>query len=114
MDEIQQPPQQPPANPVTTTPSFWTKLNSGFGELWSSSKLFVIIFGVLILIIKFKSVIIDILLKDSKDVLQNTIDKDAKLQQQQNAANDAANALIKQAEDLDKNKPGVGEDWNKK
>ena len=45
--------------------SFLQKLNAPIGILWENNKKFVIGFGIIILIIKFREVIIDLLISSS-------------------------------------------------
>lgn len=94
--------------------SFLEKFNLPFSTLWDQYKLFLIGFGILILIFKFRSLIIDLLVSDSRKVVSDTVKQDAALKKEENVANDQANQLRKQAEDLGKNKSSVDEDWNKK
>lgn len=95
-------------------PGFLEKLQMDPATLWKNHKGFLIGFGVLILIIKFREVIIDILVSSSKTVLEDAKKKDSSLRADENAANNAANKLIDDAKKLDENKPKVDEDWYKK
>lgn len=94
--------------------ALWDKLNTDVKTLWANNKLFLIIFGVLILIIKFRTVIIDILVSNSKEILEDAKKQDTQLKSEENKANDQANQLVKESKDLSKNKPKIDEDWNKK
>lgn len=95
-------------------PSFIEKFNMPFSELWEKYKLFLIGFGLLILIVKFRSVIIDLLISDAHKKVDEAQKKDATLHQEENKANDEANRLRDEANKLSENKPKVDEDWNKK
>ena len=82
--------------------------------LWREYRAFFIVFGILILIVKFREVIISLLLDNAKQTINTAEKKDEQLKTQENQANDAANALRKQADDLSNNQPVVDENWNKK
>lgn len=94
--------------------TFLQKLNSNFSTLWSDHKVFLIIFGVLIIIAKFSNIMIYILSYLSKKELDNAVKKDGQLKDEQNAANNAANALIKEADELPSKQTPVTPDWYKK
>lgn len=83
-------------------------------ELWENHKLFLIVFGILILVIKFQDVIFAFLVNSSKGLVQETQKKSDSLQQQQDDANNKANQLIKKAQQTGDNRKDVDENWNKK
>lgn len=95
-------------------PTFVEKFNSPVSVLWEKHKIFLIGFGLLILIWKFREVIIDVLVSSSRKTVQDAVKQDASLKKEQDLANDQADQLRKEAEDLSKNKPSVDEDWHKK
>jgi len=95
-------------------PSFLEKLNMPLSQLWSQYRLFLIGFGVLILIFKFREVIIDLLVSSARKTVDEAQKQDTQLRQDETKANTQANDLRQQAEDLGKNKPKVDEDWHKK
>lgn len=93
--------------------AFWAKLNTDVKTLWSGNKMFLIGFGLLILIVKFRNVIIDLLVANSKTVLNDAVKKDTELKAEEDKANNAANKLVDEAKKLSDNKPTVDEDWYK-
>lgn len=95
-------------------PTFLQKLQLDPATLWKNHRAFLIGFGLLILIIKFREVIVDILVASSKTILEGAKKTDAQLKSEENQANSAANKLIDDAKKLDENKPKVDEDWYKK
>lgn len=95
-------------------PSFIEKFNSPLSTLWDNHKAFLIIFGIIILIFKFRGVIMDLLVSSSREAVKDAQKQDAALKAEENKANDQANQLRKEAEDLSKNKEKVDEDWYKK
>lgn len=94
--------------------AFWAKLNSDIADLWEKDKLFLIIFGVLILVIKFRSILIDLIISNSKTIFNDAKKEDANLKQQEDQANQAADQLVKHAEEIGKNEGTVTDDWNTK
>lgn len=95
-------------------PSFLEKFKMPFSVLWDQYKGFLIVFSVLILIFKFREVIIDILISSAHKTVSDATKQDSKLHGEENAANDQANSLRKEASDMANNKPVINEDWNKK
>lgn len=98
----------------TPVPTFLGKFSLGFKELWNNHKLFLIVFGILIVVIKFREVLIDILVTSAKTLLANTKKESATLQAEQDEANKKADDLVKKAkEEPSKNEPS-DDDWYKK
>ena len=95
-------------------PSFLDKFSLPFGTLWDKYKVFLIIFGIFILIWKFRSLIIDLLVSDVHTTMDKAQKQDATLRQEEKEANDQANKLRQEADALSKDKPEVDEDWHKK
>lgn len=93
---------------------FWNKLNSDVNELWKTNKLFLIIFGILILVIKFRTIIIDLLIKDSKKIMNETQQTDKNLQQKEDDYKKQSEYFSKKAEENSNNKSPVDENWYKK
>ena len=93
-------------------------LDQKLKDLWNGNRLafwlLVIPLGLCIVAYKFRSVIIDLLVSDSRKIAIETEKQDDALAQQQAAAAAQAALLVQQAADLAKDKPAVGEDWNKK
>lgn len=94
--------------------AFLAKLNTPVKTLWENNKIFVIAFFILILIIKFRDVIIDYLFSSSKKTLEEAKKKDSQLKKEEDAANAKADALVADANKLDENKETIDENWNKK
>lgn len=95
-------------------PSFIDKFKSPISTLWDNHRTFLIIFGIAILIFKFREVIIDLLVSSARKTVSEAKEKDSVLKSEQNQANDQADQLRREAEALSKDKPKVDEDWNKK
>lgn len=94
--------------------TFLEKFNLPFSTLWAQYKVFFILCGVLVLIFKFREVIIDLLVSSSRKTVQDAVKQDQVLRGEEKQANDQANQLRKEASDLAANKPVIDEDWNKK
>lgn len=94
--------------------AFWLKLNTNLGELWQSSKWFVILFGIVILIIKFHTVLIDILISNANRIFSSATKTSDASQARENQDNQQANALIQDANSLPGQQKPIDENWNKK
>src|ERR1035437_2398125 len=94
--------------------AFLLKLNTGAKELWEKDKVFVIVFGLLILIVKFKDVLISLLVASAKRTVEDAQKKDATLATQESQANTQADALVQKAKDEASKETPVGTDWHKK
>lgn len=83
-------------------------------NLWNNNKIVFFLLIPVILLIFFRNVIIDLLIKDSRKIGNEAEEKDRKLSQDETKANTQANQIIADADKKSENKPEVGEDWNKK
>jgi len=95
-------------------PSFVDKFSMPLGTLWDKYKIFLFIFGVFILIWKFRSLIIDLLVSDVHTTMDKAEKTDAKLRQEEQVANDQADQLRQEAEALGKDKEKIDENWHTK
>lgn len=94
--------------------SFLDKFNAPMSVLWDNHKTFLIIFGLLIILFKFKDVVFDLLVNNSRKIVQDTKEQDKSLKADQDQANNKANELIKEAESLNVNKKEIDENWHLK
>lgn len=94
--------------------AFWAKLNSNIGDLWNESKLFLLVFGVIIVVIKFRQLLIDLIVSNSKTLFDNATKESDASQKKENEENDAANQLVKHAQELPDSEGPIGDDWNTK
>jgi hypothetical protein len=92
----------------------WAKAVAKLKEVWEKNKLFILILIPLLILAKFRDLVIDILVSSSKKLMEKTKKADAQLKQEQDSANNAANKIISDADKLSENKPDVDEDWYKK
>jgi hypothetical protein len=94
--------------------TFWAKLNTDVSELWNDSKFFVITFGVIIAVIKFREIIINFIIGNAKSIFNNAQNSSNADQNQENQDNSAAQQLINEANQLPNDEPPVSDDWFKK
>lgn len=94
--------------------TFWQKVTGDVTYLWENDKIFLVVFGVLILVAKGSSLIIDLLAYRSKQEVDSATKQDAVLKAQEDAHKAAANALVKQADALPSQEKPVDENWDKK
>jgi hypothetical protein len=93
----------------------WAKVNQDLKTLWNNNRIFLILLIPVILIIKFRSILIDIIVNASKQQIQNAQNKDAKLKGKEDQANAQANQLVDEANKLgSQERPPVDADWYKK
>lgn len=97
-----------------TLQEFWAKVNLDASDLWEKDKLFFILFGVVILIVKFRSLLVDLIVSDSANVLKNAEKDDSALAKDEKANNQAADQLVQHAQQLSSQEGKVTDDWNKK
>lgn len=95
--------------------ALWTRLTADLEYLWANDKIFLVIFGVLILIAKGSSSIISLLAGLSKEEVNAATKQNAVLQAEENAANAQANTLVDTANSLPgQEKPVTDPNWDKK
>jgi hypothetical protein len=94
--------------------TIWATLNADIKSLWNNNKIFVIAFGVLIVLAKGTSWLINFYVNLSKAEVDNATKQDAALKSQEDAANSQANALVNQANNLPSQNKPVDANWDKK
>lgn len=93
--------------------AFKAKASQDWKDIWNGDKAFFFAAGAIVLIIKFREVLISILLSSMKHIEDESQTKDTDLVKKENTDNAAANSLVQQAnEEPTKEKP-VTDDWNK-
>jgi hypothetical protein len=93
---------------------FFDLFKKDLSDLWKEHKLFLIFFGIFILIFEFRNILLDLLISGAREEVKATQKEDAKLASQQNAANDKANALVAESNSVGKDDKPVDENWYKK
>jgi hypothetical protein len=95
--------------------TFWAKVKTDTSELWEKDKGFLILFGVVILGVKFREILINLLVSDSKAVFDKAQTQSDVLQKNENEANTKADALVKESDSIATQDNGpIGDDWNTK
>ena len=94
--------------------SFWQKLNSDAKDLWAKDKIFFILFGILIIIVKFRDVLISMLVASGKRVMDDAKKKDEQLASQENQAKTESERLVEQAKQEPSKETPVDDNWYKK
>jgi hypothetical protein len=114
-------PNPAPPLPTVTTPvpvvaplTFWQRLKQDFLILWSKDRLFLIVFGVLIIAAKFSGALMDLIAKKSRKDVEQAKEQDAALKAKEDSAKSQAQALIDDADKIGNNLPPVDENWNVK
>jgi hypothetical protein len=77
--------------------AFWAKLNSDVGDLWQNSRSFLIIFGVLIIFLKFRDIALNLLISGAQRIFNNATNQSGADQKQENQDNQNADSLIDNA-----------------
>lgn len=125
---VDQPNQQTPPQPAqaattavpapTETQKVETVVEKGFSaivkDLWNRYGILFILVGIVLVVVKFNSIIMDVLGWSSKIDLEDAQRTDAQLKSQEDQANAAADALVKKANELPTQEGTVNEDWYKK
>jgi hypothetical protein len=93
--------------------AFWTKVNSEVSDLWEKDKNFVLLFGVIILGVKFRQILISLIISSSKALFNSTEKKSNALDQKEVDDNADAEKLIQEAKQLPNDETPVTDDWNK-
>lgn len=90
------------------------KFQMSLTDLWNNHKIFLILFGLVIVIVKFREVLIDLLISGGKKDMEEARKKDAVLANEENRAKSDADALVKKAQEAPSKEQPVDTDWNKK
>ena len=93
--------------------AFWAKIDQDAKDIWNDSKVFFIIFAIVIAIVKLKDVLIGLLVSGGKTTLDNAKKEDTALAAQETQANTSADQLVEKAKEESADKPPIGDDWNK-
>ena len=106
-----QPAQTAPVAPVL---SFSDKLSAGFTYLWKNDKVFLLVFGILIVIGYASGALMDMITNKSNSDVAKAKDQDAQLATKENDAKAQAASYEQQAKQAAADEPQVDEDWNVK
>ena len=98
----------------TPVPSFADKMKMDAKTLWNDHKLFFIICGALILVVKFRDILTDLLVSGGKAKLDSATKQDAVLAATESKDIAQANQLEQQAQAEPAKETPVTDDWNTK
>lgn len=94
------------------------KIIAWLKNLYESNKILfytvIPLMGVIVLVIKFREILINILVKSSRDTLKKAEDTDKTLDEQATKSKQQADDLVKQADSEPSNEGSVDPDWDKK
>ena len=93
---------------------FWTRLQADLKFMWDNDRIFLVIFGVLVLILKGSQMMISFLAFKSKVQVAVASKEDSVLKAQETADENQANDLEAKAAALPSQQPPVDENWDKK
>lgn len=103
----------PPGTQTTFWSKVWAKIDQDVKVIWQKDKLFFIAFFALIVVVKFRQGLINILIGSAKWIFDRTQEKDAKLQAEIKENNDKADKLVAEANSLPGQEKPVDVDWYK-
>lgn len=93
------------------------KIEAYLKDLYNSNKIIfytvVPLLGLALLAIKFRHILISLIVGDSKSVLKDAQDTDAGLAQKADAAKQAADDAVKQGDQEASKEAPIDDDWNK-
>lgn len=93
------------------------KIEAWLKDLYSSNKILfytvIPLLGLVLIAIKFRTVLIDLLVKNSRDILTTEEKTDAGLAQQAQQTKQQADDAVQQGNQEASKEPPVDDDWNK-
>jgi ribosomal protein L12E/L44/L45/RPP1/RPP2 len=94
------------------------KIIAWLEQVYSSNKILfysvIPLLGILLAVIKFRNILITLLIKNSKDILTNAEKTDAGLAQQANQNKQQADQAAQQGDQEASKEPPTEDDWNQK
>jgi hypothetical protein len=94
--------------------ALWTRLKSNASDLWAGGRWFVAVLGVIVVVLKFKDLLVDFLVDGAKSIFNNTTKQTNDLNNQENQNNESADQLVDDAKKLPDQEPPVSDGWNTK
>jgi hypothetical protein len=92
------------------------KIEAFLKDLYDQNKIFfytvVPLLGIVLLVIKFRNILINLLVKNSKDILTSAEKTDAGLAQQAQQTKQEADKAVQQGDQEASKEPSVDDDWN--
>jgi hypothetical protein len=94
--------------------ALWAKVKQQVTDLWDKDKGIFLLIAIAAFIVKFRDIIIDLMINSAKRVDKNAHTQDTKLADQETDLKQQADAAVQQAQqDAPKDGP-ISDDWNKK
>lgn len=93
--------------------ALWARLTADLGSLWEKDRIFLFVFGVIIVLAKGASFMVDYYANKSKKEMDAATKENAVLQAQENADDKQADSLIQQADALPGKETKVDENWDR-
>ena len=93
--------------------ALWASIKAQIIDIWNRSKIFIISFFSLLLIAKFRNIMLDWLISNSKKIDTNAHKEDTKAAETESKDSQKADALVAQAKALPATETPVTEDWYK-
>lgn len=88
-----------------------TKIHADIADLWEKDKAFLVIFGVIILSVKFRQIMISLLVSGGKLLFAKSQQTSETLEKQEANYNSSADKLVEQAKETVQSDTSVGDDW---
>lgn len=99
---------------LQTLANFKSLLSKDISELWDNYKSFLLVFGAIVLTVKFRQILIDLIVKASKSLFNSAEKKSSSLQEKEDINNKKADELVKESENLPQKEEPTNDDWYKK
>jgi len=94
--------------------ALWAKIKATVSDLWDKDKGIFLLIAIAGLIVKFRDIIIDLLINSAKNVEKSANKQDVKLATQENDAKAQADQAVQQAAAEPAKEEPVTDDWYKK
>lgn len=92
----------------------WAKLKEQIASLWDKDKGWIVAIVAVGLFVKFRDILIDILINSAKRVKDDADKKDQKLSTEETQLKQQADAAVQDAQNESKKEKPVTDDWYKK
>jgi hypothetical protein len=94
--------------------AFWAKVKQQIVDLWDKDKGIFLLIAIAAIVVKFRDIMIDLLINSAKRVDKNAQKQDSKLADQEAQLKQQADAAVQQAADEPQKEEPVTDDWYKK
>jgi len=94
--------------------ALWQSIKKQWTDVWDKDKGIFFLVALAAVVLKFRDILIDILINSAKNVEKNANKKDEKLASQEADLKTQADAQVQKAQDEPKKETPVDDDWYKK